>query len=92
VVLTFGFGATAHAGTTTNGIVANKLAANATVTNKIVANGIAANRVARRGVQPAIPAGDGAVADIVGANSRTEPSLPVGGCRRSPRPAGAAFL
>jgi hypothetical protein len=46
--------------------VANKLAANGAVANKIGANRTAASRVARSGVPPAIPAGEGAVADIVG--------------------------
>jgi hypothetical protein len=71
VVLTLSLGATAEAGTTTNLIAANKLAANRLaanriVTNRIVGNRLAANRVVANGVSPAIPAGQGAVADIVG--------------------------
>jgi hypothetical protein len=44
-----------QADTTTNLIAANKLAANRVVANRIVLNGIS----------PAVPAGEGAVADIV---------------------------
>jgi hypothetical protein len=44
-----------QADTTTNLIAANKLAANRVVANRIVLNGIS----------PAVPAGEGAVADIL---------------------------
>jgi hypothetical protein len=61
VMLVVGCGTTAQAGTASNLIAANKLAA-----NKLVANKLVANRIAAIGISPAIPAGDGAVADIVG--------------------------
>jgi hypothetical protein len=66
VVLTFGLGATAQAGTTTNLIAANLIAANLIAANLIAANKLAANKLAANGVSPAVPAGEGAVADVVG--------------------------
>jgi hypothetical protein len=61
VVLTFGLGAPAQAGTTTNLLTANKLAL-----NKLAVNKLAVNKLAINGVSPAVPAGEGAVTDIVG--------------------------
>jgi hypothetical protein len=49
-----------QADTTTNLIAANKLAA-----NRLVANRVVANRIVLNGISPAVPAGEGAVADIV---------------------------
>ena len=68
VVLTFGLGATAQAGTTTNLIAANKLVLNTIVPNKLAANAIVrnrvvANRLAANGL--GVAAGRGAVDDIV---------------------------
>lgn len=65
-VLTFGLGATAQAGTTSNLIAANKLAGNRVVLNRIVGNRIVLNRLAANGHSSAVPAGEGAAADIVG--------------------------
>ena len=56
IVLALGLGATAQAGTTTNELASNKLASNKLASNKLAANGVSA----------AIPAGEGAVAEIVG--------------------------
>ena len=70
-VLTFGLGATAQAGTTSNLIAANKLAGNRVVLNRVVLNRIVTNRLAANGLaangpSSAVPAGEGAAADIVG--------------------------
>jgi hypothetical protein len=49
-----------------NRLAANKLAANRLAANRLAANRIVVNRVVLNGISAAVPAGEGAVADIVG--------------------------
>ena len=58
--------APAYADTVTNLLATNKLASNKLASNKLASNKLASNKLAVNGLGVAVPAGEGAVADIVG--------------------------